>query len=40
LKDERLFLDEIPDPLTLIERAEAYRVECNQSRPREAIAWN
>ena len=40
LKYERLFLDEIPDALTLIERAEDYRVEYNTERPHEAIAWN
>ncbi|WP_343048758.1 integrase core domain-containing protein [Microbacterium immunditiarum] len=40
LKYERLFLDRIPDALTLIERAEDYRVEYNTERPDEAIAWN
>ena len=40
LKYERLFLDEIPDALTLIERAEDYRTEYNTERPHEAIAWN
>ena len=40
LKHERLFLDEIPDALTLVERAEDYRVEYNTQRPHEAIAWN
>jgi len=40
LKYERLFLDEIPDALTLIERAEDYRIEYNTVRPHEAIAWN
>ena len=40
LKYERLFLDEIPDALTLVERAENYRVEYNTQRPHEAIAWN
>ena len=40
LKYERLFLDEIPDALTLVERAEDYRVEYNTQRPHEAIAWN
>lgn len=29
-----------PDALTLIERAEDYRVEHNTERPHEAIAWN
>lgn len=40
LKYERLFLDEIPDALTLIERVEDYRVEYNTQRPHEAIAFN
>ena len=40
LKYERLFLDEIPDALTLVERAEDYRVAYNTQRPHEAIAWN
>ena len=40
LKYERLFLDEIPDALTLVERAEDYRIEYNTIRPHEAIAWN
>ena len=38
LKYERLFLDEIPDALTLVERAEDYRVEYNTERPHETIA--
>lgn len=40
LKYERLFLDEIPDVLELVERAKDHRVEYNQDRPHEAIAWN
>ncbi|AQP46184.1 transposase [Tessaracoccus flavus] len=40
LKYERLFLDEIADALTLVERAEDYRIEYNTQRPHEAIAWN
>ena len=40
LKYERLFLDEIPDALTLVERAEEYRIEYNEVRPHEAISWN
>ncbi|MEH0060014.1 integrase core domain-containing protein [Auritidibacter ignavus] len=40
LKYERLFLDEIPDALELIERAEDYRDEYNTIRPHEAIAFN
>lgn len=38
LKYERLFLNEIPDALTLVERAENYRIEDNTIRPHEAIA--
>ena len=30
----------IPDALTLVERAEDYRIEYNEIRPHEAIAWN
>ena len=40
LKYERLFLDDIPDALELVERAEDYRIEYNTIRPHEAIAWN
>ena len=40
LKYERLFLDDIPDALTLVERVEDYRIEYNEIRPHEAIAWN
>jgi len=40
LKYERLFLDEIPDALELVARAEDYRIEYNEIRPHEAIAWN
>ena len=40
LKYERLFLDEIPNALELVERAEDYRIEYNTVRPHEAIAWN
>ena len=40
LKYERLFLDEIPDSLELVERAEDYRLDYNRIRPHEAIAWN
>lgn len=35
-----MFLDEIPDMLTLVERAEDYRIEYNTERPHRAIAWN
>ena len=40
LKYERLFLDQIDDALLLAKRAEEYRIEYNQTRPHEAIAWN
>ncbi|GAA4378274.1 hypothetical protein GCM10023152_24750 [Agromyces bauzanensis] len=40
LKYERLFLDEIPDALEPVERAEDYRIEYNTVRPHEAIASN
>lgn len=39
-KYERLFLDEIPDALTLVERAEAYRIEYSTIYPHETTAWN
>jgi len=40
LKYERLFLDDIPDALELVDRAEDYRIEYNEIRPHEAISWN
>lgn len=40
LKYERLFIDEIDDAVMLAKHAEDYRVEYNQIRPHEAIAWN
>lgn len=40
LKYERLFIDEIDDAVMLAEHAEDYRIEYNQTRPHEAIAWN
>jgi putative transposase len=40
LEYERGFLDEIPDALTLVERAEGYRIEYNTLRPHESIPWN
>jgi Transposase/Integrase core domain len=40
LKYERLFIDEIDDAVMLVKRAEEYRLEYNQVRPHEAIAWN
>ena len=38
LKYELLFPGDIPDALTLVERAEDYRIEYNTVRPHEAIA--
>jgi transposase InsO family protein len=40
LKYERLFIDEIDDAIMLAKHAEEYRIEYNQIRPHEAIAWN
>lgn len=40
MKYERLFIDEIDDALMLAKHAEEYRLEYNQVRPHEAIAWN
>ena len=40
LKYERLFIDEIDDAVMLAKHAEEYRLEYNQIRPHEAIAWN
>ncbi len=40
LKYEKLFLEEIPDPLDLVAHAEDYRIEYNTVRPHEALAWN
>lgn len=40
LKYERLFIDEIDDAVMLAKHAEEYRIEYNQVRPHEAIAWN
>ena len=40
LKYERLYLDEIDDAITLAKHAEEYRLEYNQVRPHQAIAWN
>ena len=40
LKYERLFLDEIDDALVLAAQTEHYRIEYNQIRPHEALAWN
>ena len=40
LKYERLFIDEIDDAVILAKHTEEYRVEYNEIRPHEAIAWN
>jgi len=40
LKYERLYLDEIDDAVMLAERAEDYRIEYNEIRPHQAIAFN
>lgn len=40
LKYERLYIDEIDDAVMLAKHAEEYRLEYNQIRPHEAIAWN
>jgi transposase InsO family protein len=40
LKYERLYIDEIDDAVMLAKHAEDYRVEYNEIRPHEAIAWN
>jgi transposase InsO family protein len=40
LKYERLFIDEIDDAIMLAKHAEDYRIEYNEIRPHEAIAWN
>jgi transposase InsO family protein len=40
LKYERLYLDEIDDAIMLAKHAEEYRIEYNQIRPHEALAWN
>src|SRR5699024_5418294 len=39
LKYERLFIDQIDDAATLAQRAEDYRIEYNNTRPHEAIAF-
>jgi len=39
-KYERLFLDEINDAVMLATHAEEYRIEYNQVRPHQALAWN
>jgi len=39
-KYEQLYIDEIDDALMLAKRAEDYRLEYNELRPHEAIAWN
>lgn len=40
LKYKRLYIDEIDDAVMLANRAEDYRVEYNDIRPHEALAWN
>ena len=40
MKYERLFIDEIDDAVILAKHTEEYRVEYNEIRPHEAIAWN
>ncbi len=40
LKHERLHVDEIDDAVMLADRAEEYRIEYDEIRPHEAIAWN
>lgn len=40
LKYERLYLDEIDDAVMPAKHAEEYRIEYNEVRPHEAIAWN
>jgi transposase InsO family protein len=40
LKYERLFIDEIDDAVMLAKHAEEYRIDYNQIRPHQAIAWN
>jgi transposase InsO family protein len=40
LKYERLFIDEIDNAVMLAKHAEDHRIEYNQIRPNQAIAWN
>ena len=40
LKYERLYIDEIDDAVMLAKHAEEYRIEYNEIRPHEALAWN
>jgi transposase InsO family protein len=40
LKYERLYIDEIDDAGMLAKRAEDYRIEYNEIRPHQALAWN
>ena len=40
LKYEWLYLEQIDDALDLVRQADAYRIELNTIRPREALAWN
>ena len=40
MKYERLCREQIDDALDLVRQADAYRIELNTIRPREALAWN
>ena len=40
LKYKRLYFDEIEDAVMLAKHAEEYRIEYNQIRPHEALAWS
>ena len=40
LKYEKLYLEPIDDPLDLVREAEKFRIEFNEIRPHEALAWN
>ena len=40
LKYERLYPEQIDDPLDLIRESEAFRIKFNHTRPHEALCWN
>ena len=40
LKYERLYREQIDDPLDLIREGDAFRIEFNEIRPHEHLAWN
>ena len=40
LKYERLYREQIDDPLDLVREADAFRDEFNQIRPHEALSWH